>query len=39
MKIMKMLALSALIAVAAGALTGCYVETGRWHRPHYVVIR
>lgn len=31
MKKIKLLAVAALVAVCAGALSGCYVET----RPHY----
>jgi hypothetical protein len=35
MKIFKAMAGVTLLAVIAGTLTGCYVETGRRWRPSY----
>jgi hypothetical protein len=29
---------SAAVVLLAGILTGCYVETGRYHRPHRVIV-
>jgi len=29
---------SAVVVLLAGILTGCYVETGRYHRPHRVIV-
>ncbi len=39
MKIMKLLSITALVAVAASLLSACIVETRPWRPVHHVFVR